>query len=147
MFPYLSQKRMCCTMILKRMQLTSWNKILNIKPCISPGSHFKNILLCEYWRKSMIIGEKNTDLKRLTGRIKLRFLTEIGRFHWNQGKEVAHFAWFGEPCIRGTETAYHSWAFGFPSSSEFFFLLSEWVSDYCLTPNEQFSRYIMARTS
>jgi len=41
----------------------------------------------------MIIGEKNTDLKRL----KLRFLTEIGRLHWNQGEEVAHFAWFGEP--------------------------------------------------
>jgi len=29
----------------------------------------------------MIIGEKNTDLKRLTGQLKLRFLTEIGRFH------------------------------------------------------------------
>jgi len=28
----------------------------------------------------MIIGEKNMDLKRLTGRLKLRFLTEIGRF-------------------------------------------------------------------
>ena len=55
------------------------------------------LLLCEYWRKSMIIGEKNTDLKRLK-RLKLRFLTEIGRFHWNQGEEVAHFAWFGEPC-------------------------------------------------
>jgi hypothetical protein len=26
----------------------------------------------------MIIGEKNTDLKRLTGRLKLRFLTETG---------------------------------------------------------------------
>ena len=51
------------------------------------------LLLCEYWRKSMIIGEKNTDLKRL----KLRFMTEIGRLHWNQGEEVAHFAWFGEP--------------------------------------------------
>jgi hypothetical protein len=25
----------------------------------------------------MIIGEKNTDLKRLIGRLKLRFLTEI----------------------------------------------------------------------
>jgi len=46
----------------------------------------------------MIIGEKNTDLKRLTGQLKLHFLTEIGRFHWNQGKKVAHFAWFGEPC-------------------------------------------------
>ena len=55
------------------------------------------LLLCEYWRKSMIFGEKNMDLKRLKGRLKLRFLTEIGRFHCNQGEEVAHFAWFGEP--------------------------------------------------
>jgi hypothetical protein len=55
------------------------------------------LLLSEYWRKSMIIGEKNTDLKRLTGRLKLRFLTEIEWFHWNQGEEVAHFAWFSEP--------------------------------------------------
>jgi hypothetical protein len=30
---------------------------------------------------------------------QLRFLTEIGRFHWNQGEEVAHFAWFGEPWL------------------------------------------------
>jgi hypothetical protein len=37
----------------------------------------------------MIIGEKNTDFKRLTGRLKLRFLTEIGRFHLNQGEKVA----------------------------------------------------------
>jgi hypothetical protein len=51
------------------------------------------LLLCEYWRKSMIIGEQNTDLKRL----KLRFLTEIGRLHWNPGEKVAHFVWFGEP--------------------------------------------------
>ena len=40
----------------------------------------------------MIIGEKNTDLK--TDRATK---TEIGRLHWNQGEEVAHFAWFGEP--------------------------------------------------
>jgi hypothetical protein len=47
-----------------------WNKILNIKPCMGHISR-----TCEYCRKSMIIGEKNTDLKRLTGRLKLRFLT------------------------------------------------------------------------
>jgi hypothetical protein len=29
----------------------------------------------------MIIGEKNTGLKKLTGRLKLRFLTEIERLH------------------------------------------------------------------
>jgi hypothetical protein len=33
----------------------------------------------------MIIGEKNMDLKRLTGRLKLRFLTEIA------GKEMLKF--------------------------------------------------------
>ena len=70
---------------------------MNIKPYMGQISGTWRLLLCEYWRKSMIIGEKNTDLKRLTGRLKLRFLTEIGRFHWNQGEEVAHFAWFGEP--------------------------------------------------
>jgi hypothetical protein len=32
-------------------------------------------ILREYWRKSM-----------------------IGRFHWNKGEKVAHFAWYGEPC-------------------------------------------------
>jgi hypothetical protein len=41
--------------------------------------------------------KKKTDLKRLTGRLKLHLLTEIGQFHWNQGEKVAHFAWFG-PC-------------------------------------------------
>jgi hypothetical protein len=71
---------------------------LNIKPCMDQISGTWELLLREYWRKSMIIGEKNTDLKRLIGRLKLRFLTEIGRFHWNQGEKVAHFAWFGEPC-------------------------------------------------
>jgi hypothetical protein len=44
----------------------------------------------------MIIGEKKYGLERLTGRLKLHFLTEIGRFHGNQGEEVAHFAWFGQ---------------------------------------------------
>ena len=47
----------------------------------------------DYWWKKY-------DLKRLTGQLKLHFLTEIGRLHWNQGEEVAHFAWFGEPCFR-----------------------------------------------
>jgi hypothetical protein len=97
MFPYLSQKR---TMILKGCNLRVWNKILNIKPCMGHISGTWELLLCEYWKKSMIIGEKNTDLKRLTGQLKLHLLTEIGRLHWNQGEEVAHFAWFGEPCFR-----------------------------------------------
>jgi hypothetical protein len=66
---------------------------LNIKPCMGHISGTWELLLCEYWRKGMIIDEKNTDLKRL----KLRFLSEIGRLHWNQGEEVAHFAWLGEP--------------------------------------------------
>jgi hypothetical protein len=73
---------------------------LNIKPCMGHISGTWELLLCEYWRKSMIIGEKNTNLKRLTGQLKLCFLTEIGRLHWNQGEEVAHFAWFGEPWFK-----------------------------------------------
>jgi hypothetical protein len=39
---------------------------LNIKPCMGHISGTWELLLCEYWRKSMIIGEKKTDLKRLT---------------------------------------------------------------------------------
>jgi len=35
----------------------------------------------------MIIGEKNTDLKRLTGRLKLRFLTEIWDFIETKAKK------------------------------------------------------------
>jgi hypothetical protein len=52
--------------------------------------------------KVLLLVKKNTDLKTLTGWLKLRFLTEIGRFHWNQGEEVAHFAWFGEPWLQST---------------------------------------------
>ena len=40
------------------------------------------------------------------GRLKLRFLTEIGRLHWNQGEEVTHFAWFGEYCQVGILNSY-----------------------------------------
>jgi hypothetical protein len=35
----------------------------------------------------VIVLSTNTDIKT----------QEIGQFHWNQGEEVAHFAWFGEP--------------------------------------------------
>jgi len=44
----------------------------------------------------MIIGEKNTDLKRLTGRLKLRFLTEIGRFQLKPRRKSRplHLVWF-----------------------------------------------------
>jgi hypothetical protein len=53
---------------LKKDAINEWNKILNIKPCMGQISGTWEPLLCEYWRKSMIIGEKNTDLKRLTPR-------------------------------------------------------------------------------
>jgi hypothetical protein len=95
------------------------------RPVFTNISGTWELLLCEYWRKSMNIGEKDTDLKRLTGRLKLRFLTEIGRLHWNQGEEVAHFAWFGEPWWRhiynvkkppvfepwGSSTVIQSWTY------------------------------------
>jgi hypothetical protein len=42
----------------------------------------------------MIIGEKNTDLKKLTGRLKLRFLTEIGQgANHNSHLNVLFFAY------------------------------------------------------
>jgi hypothetical protein len=41
--------------------------------------------------------------------LKLHFLTEIGRFHWNQGEKVAHFAWFGDPCSKPTNLYYYSY--------------------------------------
>ena len=103
-----------------------------IKPCIGHISGTWELLLCEYWRKSMIIGEKNTDLKRLTGRLKLRFLTEIGRLHWNQGEEVTHFAWFGEPCSYMSQEkleSHESWNclltffFCYNANGRFWFLL------------------------
>jgi hypothetical protein len=40
-----------------------------LKPCMGQISGTWELLLCEYLRKSMIIGEKNTDLKRLTKEI------------------------------------------------------------------------------
>jgi hypothetical protein len=80
MFPYLWQKRTCLHNDLKRMQLTSLE--YNIEHQTLYGSHFRNMGILkkkyDYWWK-------DTDLKRLTGRLKLRFLTEIGRLHWNQG--------------------------------------------------------------
>ena len=47
--------------------------------------------------KVWLLVKKIRTRKDWQGRLKLRFLTEIGRLHWNQGEEVAHFAWFGEP--------------------------------------------------
>ena len=49
--------------------------------------------------KVWLLVKKILTWKDWQGRLKLRFLTEIGRFHWNQGKKVAHFAWFGEPWL------------------------------------------------
>jgi hypothetical protein len=57
----------------------------------------------------MIIGEKNTDLKKLTGRLKLRFLTEIGRLHCfyfchvieTKAKKLPTSPGFDEPCEVG----------------------------------------------
>jgi hypothetical protein len=43
----------------------------------------------------MIIGEKKTDLKRLTGRLRLRFLTELGDFIETKAKKsIASFLRF-----------------------------------------------------
>jgi hypothetical protein len=41
-----------------------WNKILNIKPCMGQISGTWELLLREYWRKSMIIGENKYWLEK-----------------------------------------------------------------------------------
>ena len=68
---------------------------MNIKPWIGKFSGTWKLLMHEYGRKSMIISEKKADFQRLNG--WLTFWTGIRRFHWNQGNNVAHFTWFGEP--------------------------------------------------
>ena len=91
--PLPSTKWTCCTTILKKDAINECGiKYWTSNPVWVKFQEYWEILLCEYWRKSMIIDEKNTDLKRLTGRLKLYFLTEIGRFHWNQCEKVAHFS-------------------------------------------------------
>jgi hypothetical protein len=57
--------------------------------------------------KLWLLVRKILTWKDWQGRLKLRFLTEIGRFHWNQGEKVTHFAWFGEPC-QYTESDFYS---------------------------------------
>jgi hypothetical protein len=58
--------------LAKQFQIKRFLEIDQSKTEIVCGSH-----VCKWIKKSMIIGEKNTDLKKL----KLRFLTEIGRFY------------------------------------------------------------------
>jgi hypothetical protein len=79
-FGQLTKKSTCPTQPFscpKKLIKIVWNKILYIKPCMGHISGTWELLLCEYWRKSIIIGEKNMDLKRLTGRLKLR------KWKWN----------------------------------------------------------------
>jgi hypothetical protein len=47
------------------------DKILNIKPCVGKISGTWELISREYWRKSMIIGVKNTDLQWLIRWLKL----------------------------------------------------------------------------
>ena len=88
-------KRTCWTMILKRMQLT--NLEWNIEHQTLYGSNFSHMGAPFTW----ILKKKYNCWwkKDWQGRLKLRYLTEIGRFHWNQGEKVAHYAW----------SQYHRW--------------------------------------
>lgn len=72
-------------------------KYWTLNPVIGQISGTSELRLREYWTKGMIIVKKITTYKRLTGRLKLRLLSGIGRFQWNQGKKVIQLAWFGEP--------------------------------------------------
>jgi len=64
-------------------------------------SHFRNKGAPIMWilKKKYDYGLKNTDFQRLIGWLKLCLMAGIGRIHWNQGKKVTHFAWFGEPWV------------------------------------------------
>jgi hypothetical protein len=58
----------------------------------------RSLFVFEKGRGTCGSGERNVKIWiDFQKRLKLRFLTEIGRLHWNQGEEVAHFAWFGQP--------------------------------------------------
>ena len=70
---------------------------MNIKPCMEHGSSFYVNIEEKVW---LLVKKIRTWKDWRRGRLKLCFLTEIGRLHWNQDEEVAHFAWFGEPwCV------------------------------------------------
>jgi hypothetical protein len=84
MFPYLSEN--------ERAAQRSWKDAINefgIKywtsnPVWVRFQEHESSFYVNIEGKVWLMVKKNTDLKRLTGRLKLRFLTEIGRFHWNQ---------------------------------------------------------------
>jgi hypothetical protein len=80
-------KRTCCTMILKRMQL---------RVCMGQISGTWELLLCVLKKKYdycwKISGLEKTDRATKTSLFDRNWAISL-----NQGKEVAHFVWFGEP--------------------------------------------------
>ena len=65
-------------------------------------------------------------MKRLTGRLKLCFLTENGRFHWNQGKKKSPTSpGFGEPWFMSMveEALVHI----YPLLNEFMIMVIRWA--------------------
>jgi len=58
MSPYIPQKKCAAQQSQKRCNQQVKNKILNIKPCIGQISGTWELLICEYGRKCMVIGEK-----------------------------------------------------------------------------------------
>ena len=91
--------QMCCSMILTNLcNHQVWNKVLNIKPCIGKISGtLEFLILCEYGRKSMIIGENILTSKNWQSYENFSLKVEGWQFSLKPGENVVHFPWFGEP--------------------------------------------------
>jgi hypothetical protein len=93
--------------------------------------------------KVWLLVKKIWTWKDWQGWLKLRFLTEIGRFHWNQDEEVTHFACFSEPCSI-IHNCFENWNF---STIFFFFFSCDILNILAAEPNETDKRILTAYTS
>lgn len=89
---------MCCSMILTNLcNQQVWNKVLNIKPCIGKISGTLEFLMCEYRRKSVIIGENILTSKNCQSYENFSLKVEVWQFSLKPGENVVHFTWLDEP--------------------------------------------------
>jgi hypothetical protein len=110
-----------------------WNKILNIKPCGGQISGTMELLICEYWSKSIIIGEQiltEKDRQRVTkvspfGRNKAISL-KPGRK--NHPLRLVWWAWY----IIGRSVAF--WKEDFLADIHTFVLNLNWFIEFYKTP-------------
>ena len=92
--------------------------------------------------KVWLLVKKIWTWKDWQGQLKLRFLTEIGQFHWNQDEEVTHFAWFSEPCSI-IHNCFENWNF----STIYIIFFCDILNILAAEPNETDKRILTAYTS